>query len=64
MFVYKGKYANLRFYGHGRETVVVDEENREVATLDFPEVYCTESRMYSIKNNSLYVIDLEQLLVR
>ena len=61
LFVYRGRYEDLRFYGHGKETVIVDDDNREVATLDFPEVYCTESRIYSIKNKSLYVIDTEQL---
>lgn len=43
LFVYNGKYGDLRFYSHGKETVVVDGEDREVATLDFPDVFCTES---------------------
>ena len=61
LFVYNGKYGDLRFYSHGKETVVVDGENREVATLDFPDVFCTESQIYSIKDKSLYVINKEQL---
>ena len=61
LFVYNGKYGDLRFYSHGKETVVVDSENREVATLDFPDVFCTESQIYSIKDKSLYVINKEQL---
>ncbi len=61
LFVYRGKYDDLRFYGHGKETVVVDDENREVATLDFPKVYCAKSQIYCIKDKSLYVIDKEQL---
>ena len=61
LFVYKGKYGDLRFYSHGKETVVVDGEDREVATLDFPDVFCTESQIYSIKDKSLYVINKEQL---
>ncbi len=31
LFVYNGKYGDLRFYSHGKETVVVDGEDREVA---------------------------------
>ena len=61
LFVYNGKYGDLRFYSHGKETVVVDGEDREVATLDFPDVFCTESQIYSIKDKSLYVINKEQL---
>lgn len=61
LFVYNGKYGDLRFYSHGKETVVVDGEDREVATLDFPDVFCTESQIYSIKEKSLYVINKEQL---
>lgn len=61
LFVYNGKYGDLRFYSHGKETVVVDAEDREVATLDFPDVFCTESQIYSIKDKSLYVINKEQL---
>ncbi len=61
LFVYNGKYGDLRFYSHGKETVVVDVEDREVATLDFPDVFCTESQIYSIKDKSLYVINKEQL---
>ena len=61
LFVYIGKYGDLRFYSHGKETVVVDGEDREVATLDFPDVFCTESQIYSIKDKSLYVINKEQL---
>ena len=61
LFVFNGKYGDLRFYSHGKETVVVDSENREVATLDFPDVFCTESQIYSIKDKSLYVINKEQL---
>ena len=60
LFVYIGKYGDLRFYSHGKETVVVDGEDREVATLDFPDVFCTESQIYSIKDKSLYVINKEQ----
>ncbi len=61
LFVYNGKYGDLRFYSHGKETVVVDGEDREVATLDFTDVFCTESQIYSIKDKSLYVINKEQL---
>jgi hypothetical protein len=61
LFVYNGKYGDLRFYSHGKETVVVDGENKEVATLNFPDVFCTESQIYSIKDKSLYVINKEQL---
>lgn len=61
LFVYRGKFGGLRFYSHGKETVVVDNENREVATLDFPKVFCSESKLYSIKDKSLYVISKEQL---
>jgi len=61
LFVYNGKYGDLRFYSHGKETAVVDGEDREVATLDFPDVFCTESQIYSIKDKSLYVINKEQL---
>lgn len=61
LFVYNGRYGDLRFYSHGKETVVVDGEDREVATLDFPDVFCTESQIYSIKDKSLYVINKEQL---
>lgn len=61
LFVFNGKYGDLRFYSHGKETVVVDGEDREVATLDFPDVFCTESQIYSIKDKSLYVINKEQL---
>lgn len=60
LFVYNGKYGDLRFYSHGKETVVVDGEDREVATLNFPDVFCTESQIYSIKDKSLYVINKEQ----
>ena len=62
LFVYKGRYGDLRFYSHGKETVVVDGENREVATLNFHDVFCTESQIYSIKGKSLYVINMEQLI--
>lgn len=61
LFVYNGKYGDLRFYSHGKETIVADGEDREVATLDFPDVFCTESQIYSIKDKSLYVINKEQL---
>lgn len=61
LFVFNGRYGDLRFYSHGKETVVVDGEDREVATLDFPDVFCTESQIYSIKDKSLYVINKEQL---
>ncbi len=61
LFVYNGNYGDLRFYAHGKETVVVDGEDREVATLNFPDVFCTESQIYSIKDKSLYVINKEQL---
>lgn len=61
LFVYNGKFGDLRFYSHGKETVVVDGEDREVATLDFTDVFCTESQIYSIKDKSLYVINKEQL---
>lgn len=60
LFVYNGNYGDLRFYAHGKETVVVDGEDREVATLNFPDVFCTESQIYSIKDKSLYVINKEQ----
>ena len=61
LYVFNGRYGDLRFYSHGKETVVVDGEDREVATLDFPDAFCTESQIYRIKDKSLYVINKGQL---
>lgn len=61
LYVYRGKHNDYCFYSHEGKTIVVDANEREVATLDFPEVFCAASEIYSIKDKTLYVIKKEQL---
>lgn len=62
LYVYQGKHGNYRFYSHMGKTVVANADEKEVAILDFPKVYCTASEIYSIKDKSLYVINKESVL--
>lgn len=51
----------LRYFSKGGQITVVDASGHEVATLNFHDLYCTESEIYSIKDKTLYVINREQL---
>ena len=62
LYEYRGSHGDLRFFSHEGKTIVVDANDREVATLEFPKVFCTASEIYSIKDKTLYVINREQLL--
>ena len=62
LYVYQGKHDDYRFYSHEGKTVVADADGKEVAILDFPQVYCTASEIYSIKDKSIYVIKKESVL--
>lgn len=62
LYVYQGSHGVFRFFSHEGKTVVVDVDDREVATLEFPKVFCTASEIYSIMDKNMYVINREQLL--
>lgn len=53
----------LRYFAKGQEIVAVDSNGREVATLGFHDLYCTESEIYSIKDKTLYIINRDQLKI-
>lgn len=61
LYVYEREYEGLRFFKHGDETVLVDSLNREVAVIDFDEIFVTESELYCTKGNSLYIINKFQI---
>lgn len=54
----------LRYFSKGGQIIVVDASGHEVATLNFHDLYCTESEIYSIKDKTLYVINREQLRMK
>lgn len=52
----------IRFFGHDDKVVVVTADDAEVATLDLDGIYLSGSKIFSVKDNLLYEIDLEQVL--
>ena len=61
LYYFIRQYGDLRYFRHEGQIVVVDESDQEVANLKSDNVYFTESDIYSIKDNYLYVINPEQL---
>lgn len=58
------EHNGVRYFGHQGKIVAVASDDTELATFDFDRMYLSEKKIYSIDNNLLYEIDLEQVVSR
>lgn len=61
LYFFKTEHEGLRFFSHDGKIVAVDAKDRDVATLDFDEIFVTESELYSTKDDALYIINKSQI---
>lgn len=61
LYIYMGRHGDLRFFSYHNKVYAYDLNFHEVATFDLHDVYCTESEIYSIKGNTLLIINRDQL---
>lgn len=58
------EHNGVRYFGHQGKIVAVASDDTELAAFDFGRMYLSEKKIYSIDNNLLYEIDLEQVVSR
>lgn len=59
VFIYK--YGGLRFFTKRNRTYVFDENDKEVAWLDFKSFSFSKTKIYTSIDNTVYAIDLNQI---
>lgn len=52
----------VRFFEHEDKIIVVTADNTEIAALDLDGIYLSDSKIFTVKDNMLYEIDLDQVL--
>lgn len=58
-FVYR--YGNMRFFNKKNRTYIFDDNDNEVAWLDFKDFSITKTKIYTCIDKTVYAIDLNQI---
>lgn len=60
-YVFVCKYGNMRFFNKKNRTYIFDNDDNEVAWLDFKGFSFTKTKIYTCIDKTVYAIDLNQI---